>query len=862
MTLKSLGFFGLASLLVLSACSDDITEPDVGVKDTSVDDRGKVLENTEARCKDGKDNDGDGHTDCADQDCHPFAFCKQKDAGVDRPALDAAPDAPGKDSALPDAPLPDLPAPDAALPDLPLPDLLLPDLTIKPDTGVKAPLPGCPQGCLESEVCLKGACVKAGPGKACGAGPWEAGLGAGAIYVDAAHVGASDGSSKKPFRTIQEALAKVSATAGVIAVAAGTYKEDLFIDKQVALRCRCPSMVTISGAVEIHHLGSTSLDITLDGCRVMAPDSTPTPTTWGQCSDTTAAQLNAVWGTGPSDVLVASAKGEVLRFDGLRWKAVTTGVTTALGAGWGASAASHVVVGDGGLALHFDGKVWTKTATNSTKDLRGAWGSATSNVYAVGDAGTMLRFDGSKWSKLSVPSAQNLSAVWGSSASSVYAVGDAGTVLRLKGGAWSKMSVAFSGDLSAVHGSSATDVYAVGGKEVLRFDGKTWKSAHKATHQLNGVWVAGGGDAFVVGAAGSIIHHDGKTWAAQTTGVNVDLSAVWGSSASDVFAVGKDGTVLHFNGKIWKHRSSGTPWGISAKTGIGQVNLLVRDSEVIGWCAGLYFSAAPTSLATLCLARSRFHGNTTGVDVQAAPTVNMAKTGECKNIPESVGTRLSLVDQNQKFGIRTREGARGVGLEANLIRQNGRLGAKVSGSRGYGVYFGNVESAHVFNNVVRDNENRGVGMRNKTTLKANTINILDNAIYSNRGAGIALQQMQAQQAVKITGNWLHNTRADTTAPPAEQGGDGIQVSVDNGAPYNVTISGNTVDKSLRHGVFLDTAGGSATKNKISNSGGFGVVFQQSAATESANTMVGNAKGNVSKPSTPVNKYGNMPLPLP
>jgi hypothetical protein len=34
-------------------------------------------ENTRAACTDGRDNDGDGHVDCADQDCQDFTFCAQ-----------------------------------------------------------------------------------------------------------------------------------------------------------------------------------------------------------------------------------------------------------------------------------------------------------------------------------------------------------------------------------------------------------------------------------------------------------------------------------------------------------------------------------------------------------------------------------------------------------------------------------------------------------------------------------------------------------------------------------------------------------------------------------------------------------------
>ena len=40
-------------------------------------------ENTPARCSDRQDNDRDGFTDCADQDCAKLAVCHKKDAAVD-----------------------------------------------------------------------------------------------------------------------------------------------------------------------------------------------------------------------------------------------------------------------------------------------------------------------------------------------------------------------------------------------------------------------------------------------------------------------------------------------------------------------------------------------------------------------------------------------------------------------------------------------------------------------------------------------------------------------------------------------------------------------------------------------------------
>ncbi|MDI7269816.1 MAG: hypothetical protein QME96_17640, partial [Myxococcota bacterium] len=58
--------------------------------------RATTFENTAAACRDGLDNDADGHVDCADQDCWEFVFC--------RPAVPPAPTAPAAPAALPPPP--------------------------------------------------------------------------------------------------------------------------------------------------------------------------------------------------------------------------------------------------------------------------------------------------------------------------------------------------------------------------------------------------------------------------------------------------------------------------------------------------------------------------------------------------------------------------------------------------------------------------------------------------------------------------------------------------------------------------------------------------------------------------------------
>ncbi len=114
-------------------------------------------------------------------------------------------------------------------------------------------------------------------------------------------------------------------------------------------------------------------------------------------------------------------------------------------------------------------------------------------------------------------------------------------------------------------------VYAVGASgAILHFDGSTWTAQTSGTSvTLIGVWGSNPSDVYAVGALGTILHFDGSTWTAQTSGTSVTLTSVWGSSPSDVYAVGATGTILHFDGSTWTAQTSGTSvtltsvWGSS-----------------------------------------------------------------------------------------------------------------------------------------------------------------------------------------------------------------------------------------------------------------------------------------------------------
>ena len=102
----------------------------------------------------------------------------------------------------------------------------------------------CPAGTME--VIGKATCQPMGD---CGSGTWgKIKTTASTIFVNQSYSGSSpDGSQSKPYITIGAALK--AAGAGVhIVVAAGTYTEDVVIDKKVTLEGRCAQKVTITGA--------------------------------------------------------------------------------------------------------------------------------------------------------------------------------------------------------------------------------------------------------------------------------------------------------------------------------------------------------------------------------------------------------------------------------------------------------------------------------------------------------------------------------------------------------------------------------------------------------------------------------------
>jgi hypothetical protein len=116
-------------------------------------------------------------------------------------------------------------------------------------------LPRAP--CSDGTMALPGE-TRCRPLVECGQSPWgDIAVGNDTEYVDQTFAGTSDGSATAPWTTIQAGID--AATPGaVVAIAAGSYAEDLTIDKAVSVFGRCPQMVEIVGQSAIAAIDITS----------------------------------------------------------------------------------------------------------------------------------------------------------------------------------------------------------------------------------------------------------------------------------------------------------------------------------------------------------------------------------------------------------------------------------------------------------------------------------------------------------------------------------------------------------------------------------------------------------------------------
>ncbi|HEX6834960.1 MAG TPA: hypothetical protein VF334_00230, partial [Polyangia bacterium] len=231
--------------------------------------------------------------------------------------------------------------------------------------------------------------------------------------------------------------------------------------------------------------------------------------------------LNAVGGTGPTDVTLVGDNATILHLSGTTWMAQTNpALTNTRLLAICAVGSTLYVAGGGNTILHNNnGSGWiSEPISAGTTELRGIWG-VSGHLWAVGSAGTILKSTGG-------------------------------------GGQWMADTSNSAAELRGIFGTSATDVWVVGDGVVLHFDGNSWAPAADGVPAGVSLRAVGGlpaGPVWAVGNAWTIVRRDNgaSAWVVEPTGVPVDdlagdaLQAIWGASLADVYAGGAGETILH-----------------------------------------------------------------------------------------------------------------------------------------------------------------------------------------------------------------------------------------------------------------------------------------------------------------------------
>jgi hypothetical protein len=238
------------------------------------------------------------------------------------------------------------------------------------------------------------------------------------------------------------------------------------------------------------------------------PDPTPT----GSLSGPT-----AMWADGPTDLIGVGLNGQIARFNGTSWTAMSSGTTVDdFHDVWGTGPNNIFAVGKtyalppttpNGMAYHWNGSSWSSMnfSGGAPSWINGVWGTSSSNVYTVGDFGQIHHYSGSgNWSSMTSGTTAVLKSIWGSGANDIYAGGNSSTsppmpiVIHYDGAAWSPVMgpLPASGDFVDLFGTSANDIYAMYDSGTWHFDGVTWTSIpviaiRGAAYAPNDAWFVG-----------------------------------------------------------------------------------------------------------------------------------------------------------------------------------------------------------------------------------------------------------------------------------------------------------------------------------------------------------------------------------
>ena len=237
----------------------------------------------------------------------------------------------------------------------------------------------------------------------------------------------------------------------------------------------------------------------------------------------TSPPAEGMWASSATDLYVVGSgnlgvfgahKGRVDHWDGAKWSNLLSQSKLELNAVWGSGPSDLTVVGDSGSVLRYHGGKWSSSSLSTAQHLTAIWGAGPSDLFVGGDQGQVLRLQGNKWQSVGAGLAP-MTALWGSSAADVYGVGQGGSISRYDGKAWSAVQ-AKGQDLRGIWGATPTDILAVGRASTMwRFDGKAWRrqrvdlrepsSAGYTCPDLNAVWGSAAGEYIVAGTQEAVL---------------------------------------------------------------------------------------------------------------------------------------------------------------------------------------------------------------------------------------------------------------------------------------------------------------------------------------------------------------------
>jgi hypothetical protein len=291
-----------------------------------------------------------------------------------------------------------------------------------------------------------------------------------------------------------------------------------------------------------------------------------------------AGSLNAIWGSGPTDIHTVGDNGMMYDYDGTSWNAVV-GMTGAKMQGvWGTGPNDIYAVGilaanARGVIFHYGGMGWIEQMETNW-GLNDVWGIAGGTIYAVGLGGHIFtNQNGAGWVDAGhLPANQCVSgqtsdepilwSLWGNSATFVDVAADVDTFFRYDGmTSWlySCDPVDRSRTYRSVWGPNApgapnmflgANYYGVwldNGSPTLLTLNEEKDSAEKANEYVWGIWGTASDSVAFVGNKGRIMSWDGGPNGLKIvpSPVQLDLYGVWGTSLNDVWIVGDQATIMH-----------------------------------------------------------------------------------------------------------------------------------------------------------------------------------------------------------------------------------------------------------------------------------------------------------------------------